>query len=184
MSHSTLSNRSTSAQDVGTDPLFFGVAHREFSFAADLAASENNHKCPIWFGQEDGSESGGGSLDRQWFRLNGWLWLNPPFKDIEPWARKCVLESAEGARIAMLVPVSTDSDWFRTYVWGRAEIRWLNARMIFDYVHKKGPHIGEQNTDPYPKPLMLCLYERGRFPRADPWDWRACLPKRQRRRVA
>lgn len=170
----------TSSQDVGTDPLFFKVAHREFSFAADLAASEHNHKCPIWIGQGEGDESKGGSLDLPWHRINGWLWLNPPFKDIEPWARKCNLEAAAGARIAMLVPAGTDTDWFRAWVWARAEIRWINGRMVFDYIHQKGPNIGKQNVDPYPKPLMLCLFERGRFPRAEPWAWRDCLPKKRR----
>lgn len=185
MSHSTLSTRNDSVQDVGTCPVFFKVANREFSFVADLAANETNHKCAVWFGKTMATEEGpaatetqGGSLDVAWHRLAGWLWLNPPYKDITPWVIKCQEEAALGAKIAMLVPASVDTDWFEDHVWGRAEIRFLKGRLVFDYIHAKGPNIGKQNTDPYPKPLMLIIFERGRFPTAGPWAWRANLPKR------
>ncbi len=177
--HSTLSNRNESIQDVGTDKLFFSVVHREFSFAADLAANEHNHKCPVWYGKSEGdTETAGGSLNLPWHRLAGWLWLNPPYKDMEPWARKCQEEAALGAKIAMLVPASVDTDWFEDYVWGKAEVRFLKSRLTFDFIHVKGPNAGKQNVDNYPKPLMLVLFERGRFPTAAPWNWKGNLPKR------
>jgi phage N-6-adenine-methyltransferase len=178
-------------QDIGTDPEFFSVANQEFHFVVDLAATNENKKCQFFFGKgETDNESKGGSLSLPWRTLHGWLWLNPPFRDITPWAKKCWEESQQGARVAMLVPASVDSNWFEDWVWGKAEIRWLQGRMVFEYIHQKDGGIdkktkkprylaGEVNRDIYPKPLMLCVFERGRFPLARPWRWKDAIPPRR-----
>jgi hypothetical protein len=173
-------NRMETNQDVGTDPLLFKALHRELGFVVDLAASPAHHMCSWWLGRDsgegNGTESKGGSLSVDWHKLPmGWHWLNCPFRDIDPWAEKCLWEMKKGWRGALLTPASTDTNWFDAHVYGRAEVRLLKGRPIFDFIIQKGPKAGQPNKDPYPKPCMVSLFEPGRFPTIAPWDWRASL---------
>jgi phage N-6-adenine-methyltransferase len=197
-------NRMETNQDVGTDPALFAVLNQEFRFVLDLAATAENKLCPNYLGKgdgwlgknlspeepapPDGDESKGGSLDVPWHHWTGWLWLNPPFRNIMPWARKCKEEAELGARIVMLVPAAVDSDWFEKHVYEKAEVRWLKSRPVFKYRYTKdGPKdpktgkprylSGEWNKDGYPKPCQVCVFEKGRPPRLFPWDWRGNLKR-------
>jgi hypothetical protein len=198
-------NRMETNQDIGTDPLLFQVLNAEFNFVCDLAATAENALCADWLGKgsgwlgkvkgphdpvpPDGDETQGGSLDVPWSDWKGWLWLNPPFRKIAPWARKCLVESEKGARIVMLVPAAVDSDWFEDHVFEKAETRWLKSRPVFKCRYTKdGPKdpktgrprylAGEWNKDGYPKPCQVSIFEKGRAPRMYPWDWRSLLPKK------
>lgn len=147
-------------QDYETPDEFFRLCNREFNFQWDLAAHESNIKCPLWYGP--GSPYALDSLSTSWYQNGGFLWLNPPFAEIKPWARKCLEESEKGARVAMLTLASTGANWFRDYCWDRCEIRFLNGRLKF-----KGA------TGPFPKDLALYVFEVGRPRMASIWDWRA-----------
>ena len=92
----------------------------------------------------------------------GWGWLNPPFSNIKYWAEHCWEASKLGARIAFLVPASVGSNWFRDFVFGKAEILFLNGRLAF---------ISDKPKWLYPKDLMLVLY--GRPPSIDIWSWKS-----------
>jgi len=127
-------------------------------FDIDLAADETNTKAPVWLtAQEDAL-----SLDVPW-RAEGWCWLNPPFANIGAWARKCAEAAADlDTRIAFLVPASVGSNWYRDYVHkAHARALFLNGRITF---------VGEQ--DPFPKDLMLVLYQYGNQGN-DVWSWKA-----------
>lgn len=125
-------------------------------FAVDLAASVDNKKASEWLAEDDDA------LNSQWhwgeLLAGGWGWLNPPYTDITTWAKKCDQSSLSGAKIALLVPASVGSNWYRDYVHNRAQVWALNGRISFD------------NVGPYPKDLILCLY--GLPPGFDVWDWR------------
>ena len=89
-------------------------------------------------------------------------WVNPPFARLGPWVEKCAWESHEqGLRIAALLPADVGTEWFATHVAGKAHELFLRPRPIF---------VGE--TAPYPKDLMLCLYDGPRIGYTT-WDWRA-----------
>lgn len=143
-----------SRQDQGTPwPFIRAVEARFGEFAWDLAASESNAKARMWLDEE------GDSLKVHWASLVGNLWLNPPFGNIAPFAEKCAIESARGAKIRMLVPASVGTIWFREFVHRRAYVLFLSPRLTF---------LGEK--DPFPKDLLLCVYERG-LHGYDCWRW-------------
>ena len=130
------------------------IGHR---FAHDLAASTENAVCERFFSAEQDA------LKQSWVYHLGthqFGWLNPPFARISPWVEKCDEEAEQGARIAVLLPASVGTDWFAKHVAGKAAVLFLRPRLTFG---------GEK--DPYPKDLMLCLYDGPRTGYA-PWDWK------------
>lgn len=118
---------------------------------ADLAATAENAKAPVFFTPADDS------LSQDWRCLSGNLaWLNPPFGHLGPWVRK----AAEcGQRVLVLVPASVGSVWFSQWVHRRAYVLALQPRVTF---------VG--HTQAYPKDLLLCCY--GYVPGFDVWRWK------------
>jgi phage N-6-adenine-methyltransferase len=166
-----------------TPAAFMAMVRMEFGpLTWDLAACRDNTQAGQYLTETDNSLS----EDRPWRRLGGWLWLNPPYGNIGAWAAKCAAESEAGAKILFLVPASVGSDWYAEHVHEKAEVRYLRPRLAFeflyplDYKDKHGnpsPKAGMPNKDPYPKDLLLAIYDRERRPRAFPWDWRKAPPE-------
>lgn len=129
-------------------------------FSWDLAADAENTVSP--FGHFDEATN---ALQQSWVGGLGlpytWLWLNPPYSDISPWVQKCAEESAKGAHIAVLVPASVGSNWWRDYVHGQAHVIFLNDRIQF---------VGAEWV--YPKDLALLLFTpfcKGGY---EVWKWK------------
>ena len=158
--------RGRSRQDWATPPNFLTAVKKRLligEFTFDLAASPSNRVCEGFFSIEDDS------LSKDWAALGkGWLWLNPPFGDIGPWVRKAREEARKGASIAVLVPASVGSNWWRDYVHqNMCDVYFLNGRITF---------VGA--PDPYPKDLALLLYHHARdwctdcgSGKIDVWSW-------------
>lgn len=96
-------------------------------------------------------------------------WLNPPFADIEPWARKCQAWVEDqmvtpGSKILFLVPASIGTNWWRHHVADRARVLAVSPRLTF---------VG--CDDPFPKDCALCVFERS-WPWqpkiVEPWNWK------------
>jgi site-specific DNA-methyltransferase (adenine-specific) len=136
---------------------FLSVVKAEFNIVFDLASTDENCVVPDHFTVEDNA------LIQPWNAV-GWNWLNPPYDNIAPWAKKCYEEMQRGAATLFLVPASVGSNWFRDWVYGKAEVRFLNGRLTF-----KG------HPTCYPKDLMLAIYEQGRPVKHCPWNWRSTL---------
>jgi phage N-6-adenine-methyltransferase len=133
--------RHASVQTYATPPDFMAaVAPRFGKPAFDLAASTDNTKAARFYSEADDS------LKQSWHKLGGWLWLNPPFSDIAPWAEKCAAEMRLGARILFLTPASVGANWFQRHVVPNAHVLELSPRLSFD---------GHQ---PYPKDLVLSVF--------------------------
>lgn len=150
-------NRHNSKQDYSTPQDFFNAVVRKFgSIMFDLAADDQNTKATRWFTEEQDS------LKQDWYKIKpaGLLWLNPPFGDIEPWAKKCHDESRQAATILFLTPASVGSNWFADYVLGHAKILALNPRLSFD------------GKNAYPKDLMLSVFGNTIKPCFGIWRWR------------
>lgn len=148
-------NRHRSKQDYETPwELIRAIEKRWGPIACDLAATPDNFKsrngCFITPERD--------SLSVDWHHYTGLLFLNPPFGDIKPWAKKCSEESVRGARIAFLVPASVGSAWFADYVHGKALVCPLLPRVSFD------------GKNPFPKDCMVCVY--GPTPGFEPWRWK------------
>lgn len=141
-----------SKQDVQT-PLEFLVkvrARLHEPIVLDLAANQENTVVPNFFSEEQNS------LLQEW-PMEGWCWLNPPYENIRPWVEKA---ATGNSLVAMLIPASTGSNWWRDWVDGKAHVLLLNGRITF---------VG--HTSPYPKDLALLLYTpfiKGGY---EVWDW-------------
>jgi phage N-6-adenine-methyltransferase len=145
-----------SRQDYATPPEFIAAVVERFGpLAWDLAADAKNHKAPSYYTAERDS------LAQDWTCLRGTLWLNPPFGDIAPWARKCRASMPffpVGTRIVMLTPASIGSCWFAEHVHGHALVMGISPRLSFD------------GKNSYPKDLALMVY--GQTPGFDVWRWK------------
>jgi phage N-6-adenine-methyltransferase len=146
-------NRGQSKQDYATPPNFMSaVANRFGRISFDLAASADNTKSKNYFSKEQNS------LVQDWHKIHrSWLFLNPPFDNIAPWAEKCAAESSLGAHILFLVPASIGSNWFAQHVFKKSLVLALNGRICFDGIA------------PYPKDLLLAVY--GDTQGFDVWRW-------------
>lgn len=147
-------NRGKSKQDYPTPPEFVRAVEARFGkLYWDLAATAENSKTGIRFLSPKDN-----SLSIKWHLYAGLLWLNPPFSNIAPWARKCRDEARMGAKILFLTPASIGSNWFRDFVHGEALVLALNGRITF---------VGHEQ--PYPKDCMLSGF--GFPPGFEVWNW-------------
>jgi phage N-6-adenine-methyltransferase len=148
-----------SKQDYATPRPFLAAVKRRLgiqSFEMDLAADSTNAVCPRYLTEEMDA------LATPWRGLwMGWAWLNPPFADIGPWARKCAETGSRRQPIAFLVPAAVGANWFRDFVDGRALVLFLNGRLKF---------MPDKPTWLYPKDCILALY--GLPPGYEVWNWR------------
>jgi phage N-6-adenine-methyltransferase len=149
-------NRGGSKQDYETpDDFMTAVVGRFGKISCDLAATSKNTKCSKFITPEENS------FTKDWSKIGGLLWLNPPFDNIKPWVQKCDIESRKGARILLLTPASIGSAWFAVYVHRLAYVMALTGRLTF-----KGC------STPYPKDCILSYYcnDMNGF---DNWRWKS-----------
>ena len=154
-----------SKQDYQTPEDFVLAVQRRLHipyFGWDLAADKDNTQATRFFTEDDDS------LKQVWSSLYynaampEWLWLNPPYADIEPWVKKASEESRLGAFVAMLVPASVGANWWRDYVEFESYQLFLNGRIKF---------VGAK--DYYPKDCALLLYTPFIRSGSAVWDWRS-----------
>lgn len=131
------------------------------AFKHDFAADRLNAKARTYFDEQHDALK-----TRHWqdFVIGGWGWLNPPYKDITPWARRCRETQDAGGSIAFLVPASVGANWYRDYIHRKSFVLALNGRI---------PFIPEKPTWLYPKDCMLVLFSPQFDPDFDVWTWRA-----------
>jgi phage N-6-adenine-methyltransferase len=150
-------NKGRSKQDYGTPSDFIAAVEKRFGpLAIDLACTRENAKAPdgFYFPECD-------ALVATWSGLQGNLWLNPPFANIDPWAEKLARECRYRQGFALfLTPASIGSNWFANHVAGKAVVLGLSPRLTF-----------EGTTDPYPKDLSLSVYGYG-LHGFDTWRWK------------
>lgn len=138
---------------VTPDDLMAAVVIRFGRITFDLAASEANTKAKNYFNESDDS------LIKNWNRLRGVLWLNPPYANIKLWAAKCAAWQGIGS-LLLLIPASVGSNWWAEHVDGRARVLFLSPRVTF---------VG--HSSPYPKDLSLCVFMHTR-PGYECWRWK------------
>lgn len=132
-------------------------------FIFDFACSLKNKKAARGWTQRDDSLSKKAS---EWVSVlcGRWGWLNPPFAKIAPWAKKCLAVHKRGGKIALLVPASVGSNWYRDYIHDQSGVTvlFLNGRPKFD--GKNG----------FPKDCMLVLFTGtdSEMFETDVWTWK------------
>ena len=169
-----------------TDPVFMEYIAGKYQIIGDLAASDDNFQAPLYLTEKEDSLK----CDwKEFYEVctasagPGYLWLNPPYDDIGAWASKCARAVMDGVKILFLVPAGVGTNWYRNYVEDFARVDLLNGRLVFDFLYpedyidkatnkknvelvKQGlptifsPKAGRRNTDPYPKDMILCEYNK------------------------
>lgn len=147
-------NKGASKQDYGTPPELLAAVKEQIgieNFAMDLAASAENTVANAFLTEADNS------LNYDWSCIEGWSWCNPPYSHITPWVKKA---SESTNKIAMLLPASVGSNWWRDYVHLRAEVWFLNGRVKF---------VGAPTHSP--KDHVILLYNAGEPGHYEVWTW-------------
>jgi len=149
-----------SRQDYAT-PADFLFALKDYlgieKFTLDVAADSFNTVAEKFFTETDNA------LIQDWDASPGWTFCNPPFGQIPAFTEKAKIESAKGAKIAMLIPASVGSNWWAKNVHLHARVVFLNGRITF---------VGE--TSPFTKDCAIVIYPP--WPRHSSmytvWNWR------------
>lgn len=166
-------DRANSSGDIWTPWNFANAIVEKFGpIAWDLAATIES--CKSGTGHYITAEQD--SLTVDWHKLdcgicvNKLLYLNPPYSNITPWARKCAEESKLGAEILLLVPASVGANWFWDWVEPFATV-YSVGRMAFDNCFDKQ---GKPVTTAYPKDLILAHYSatKPRGSNLQRWRWK------------
>ena len=152
-------DKSSSKQDYETPADFLDACAARFgALEVDLACRDDNRKAPIGL-----SRPLHDSLMMPWGELypDAVMWLNPPFKDIEPWAAKCAEEALKlrRGRILLLTPAAIGANWYASHCYRKAKTIGLNGRLKF---------VG--SVDYYPKDCMLNVF--GGDHGFEVWRWR------------
>lgn len=149
--------RGKSEQVVATPWEFIYAVELKFGMlGVDLAATDDNHKAPVWITPERDTFT----VDWTYILSGGLGWLNPEFDPMEKWVAKCALEQQRGAEFLVLTPASVGANWFWDYVRPFAT-SYSIGRMKF---------IGHK--DQYPKDLLLNHYHSDPNPLLQRWRWR------------
>lgn len=127
-----------------TPARLFEKLNAEFDFTLDAAATHASAKCTKYFTpEEDG-------LSQSWAGER--VFCNPPYgRQIEKWVAKAYAEAQQGTFIVLLIPARTDTKYFHSYIYGKAEIRFIQGRIYFE------DESGETKWSA-PFPSMLVIY--------------------------
>lgn len=136
---------SSKKEDWETPQAFFDEVDEEFNFQWDLAANKKNTKCEQYIDKSDDS------LTVDWSKLQGNLWLNPPYgRDLKKWVKKAAETQLDDQFLVMLIPARTDTSYWHDYIFGKAEIKFLRGRLKFE--------IDGNAKDAAPFPSALVVY--------------------------
>ncbi len=137
-----------SEQDVGTPPWLVRLIEQTWGpILLDPAASERNHVGQgRWYSKEQNG------LEQDWrVGPGGIVFINPPYERIEPWVKKAQEHSYFwGTTVAVLIPASVGSNWWKEHVHQKAAVYFLSPRITF---------VG--HDQPYPKDVALLVYGAG-----------------------
>lgn len=114
-----------------TPQWLFDHYNREYEFALDAAADDENHKCPIYLTEKDDG------LKTSWVKVakRGWVWVNPPWNDVESWVNKALEEWDTFVQPSfLLLPVRTCQKWFHTILSRTTQgVQYTNASIRIEF---------------------------------------------------
>ncbi len=121
----------------------------EFHFDLDPCSTDENHKCPMWYTEDDDG------LAQVW---EGNVFVNPPYgKTIGKWMEKAYVESQTNAElVACLVFMRTDTRWWHDWIMKAAEIRPIRGRLKF-----LDQNIDTRKTSGSPMPSVIVIFRNG-----------------------
>lgn len=118
------------------------MLNAKYHFELDPCADAKNHKCPLYYTKEEDG------LKQDWSKYR--TYVNPPYgREIGKWIEKAYETNKKyGNLIVMLLPARTDTRWFHSFVYGKAEIEFIKGRLKFG---------NSKNSAPFPS--MLVIYQ-------------------------
>lgn len=123
-----------------TPQSFFDTLNEEFCFSLDPCATKENAKCVRFYTKEiDG-------LVQNW--QGETVFCNPPYgREIYKWVKKCSDEGRKpNTKVVALLPARTDTKWFHQYIYGKAEVRFVQGRLKFGK---------SKNSAPFPSMVVI-----------------------------
>jgi phage N-6-adenine-methyltransferase len=125
----------------------FEPLHRRWQFVADMAANEQNHLLPVWYGPGGVAED---AIAVPWPEGN--VWCNPPYSRGQ--SRQFIKKAAESrdtTTTVMLLPARTDTIAFHHFIYNvvGVDVRFLRGRVRF---------VGAAHGAPFPS--MLVTFHR------------------------
>lgn len=144
---------STGKDDWETPKDFYEKLNDEFHFTLDPCCTHENAKCKKHYTKDDDG------LSRNWG--GEVVFCNPPYSkkgNQDAWVKKCYTESLKpNTTVVALLPARTDTNRFHDYILGKAEIRFIRGRLVFEVDGK--PLIGKNGKpQPAPFPSMICIW--------------------------
>ena len=139
---------SKASDEWSTPQGLFDELDAEFGFDIDAAASAENAKCDVWYGDK---------IDalalKSWATVPSSVWLNPPYSRVREFIGKAAEQAQRGHSVVCLVPARTDTRWWHEHVWSadhlpypHVEIRFIKGRLKF----------GEgKNSAPFPSVVVI-----------------------------
>jgi site-specific DNA-methyltransferase (adenine-specific) len=115
---------SSKSDEWATPQYLFDELNKEFHFDIDACATDENHKCDVYYTKEQDG------LKMEW---GGYVvFCNPPYSKIGEWVKKAYYEGRkDNTVVVLLIPSRTDTRWFHNYILHRAEIRFISGRLKF-----------------------------------------------------
>lgn len=144
---------SSNRDDWETPQDFFDKLNTQYHFTLDPCSSNTNAKCPKHYTEQDNG------LEQDWG--GEIVFCNPPYSrkgGQDLWVKKCYEESLKpNTTVVALLPARTDTKRFHQYILGKAEIIWIEGRLVFEIdgkpiLDKKG------RPQPAPFPSMVCIW--------------------------
>lgn len=144
---------STGKDDWETPKDFYEKLDDEFHFTLDPCCTRENAKCKKYYTKDDDG------LSRDWG--GEVVFCNPPYSkngNQDAWVKKCYTESLKpNTTVVALLPARTDTVRFHDYILGKAEIRFIKGRLVFEVDGK--PLIRKNGrTQLAPFPNMICIW--------------------------
>ena len=104
----------------------------EFHFTLDPCASDQNHKCNLYYTQEENG------LLQNWGGHR--VFCNPPYSQAAKWVEKAYREACKDNTLVVLLIFSrTDTKYFQNFIYHRAEIRFVRGRLKFGNAKYNAP---------------------------------------------
>lgn len=130
---------SSKSDEWSTPQNIFDELDQEFGFTLDPCATDNNHKCEVYFTKEQNG------LVKDWRGHR--VFCNPPYSKIGKWTEKCYREGQkDNTLVVMLIPSRTDTKYFHDFIYNRSEIRFIKGRLRFG---------DSENNAPFPSMIVI-----------------------------
>jgi len=131
----------SSASNEWTTPKWlFDQLNEEFKFTLDPCSTDENHLCDKYYTIKDNG------LLMSW--KDEVVFCNPPYStQLKHWVEKCFRENYENnTTVVLLMPARTCTKFFHSYIYNRAEIRFLKGRLKFS---------NSKNSAPFPSMIVV-----------------------------